>query len=217
MIHGNDIEYDYDFMSSRRKKIIEYISKIYKEKNKKELNFFELEVKTLKNVVTSKKEKKKDANFSRMPVNNATNINTFLYGSQTLSDDKDGNLKKRDARSSTIFTRNKDIKEVKIEEFQILKVLGRGSFGKVCLVEYKPTKELYAMKSLKKDVLIDQDQIENTLLEKKILQTMEHNFLVELIFCFQTEERVYFVMPFLRGGELFQHLRNSRIFDEERY
>ena len=97
-----------------------------------------------------------------------------------------------------------------------MKVLGRGTFGKVCMVEYLPTKEIFAMKSLKKDVLIDQDQIENTLLEKKILQNFEHPFLVSLIFCFQTEERIYFIMPFLRGGELFQHLKRFRVFDEEK-
>jgi serine/threonine protein kinase len=119
-------------------------------------------------------------------------------------------------RSQTLFTRRQDIKEVFLEEFNVLKVLGRGSFGKVCLVEFTPTKEIYAMKSLKKDVLIDQDQIENTLLEKKILQSMEHPFIVGLVFCFQTEERVYFIMPFMRGGELFQHLRRFRIFDEEK-
>jgi serum/glucocorticoid-regulated kinase 2 len=98
----------------------------------------------------------------------------------------------------------------------VLKVLGRGSFGKVCLVEYIYTKEIYAMKSLKKYVLIDQDQIENTLLEKKILETFDHPFLVGLIFCFQTDERLYFIMPFLNGGELFQHLRKFRIFNEEK-
>jgi serine/threonine protein kinase len=76
---------------------------------------------------------------------------------------------------------------------------------------------MYAMKSLKKDVLIDQDQIENTLLEKNILQSIDHKFLVGLVFCFQTVERIYFIMPFLRGGELFQHLRKLRIFDEDKY
>ena len=123
---------------------------------------------------------------------------------------------KRSTKVGTLYTKRKDIKEVLLENFQVLKVLGRGSFGKVCLVEYKPTKELYAMKCLKKDVLIDQDQIENTLLEKKILETIDHPFLVELIFCFQTEERIYFVMPFLRGCKLFQHHRRFRIFDEEK-
>lgn len=88
---------------------------------------------------------------------------------------------------------------------------------KVMLVEYKSTKEIFAMKALKKDLLIDQDQIENVLLEKKILTDFEHPFLCSLIFCFQSLERVYFVMPFLRGGELFQLLRKQRIFDEEKY
>ena len=72
------------------------------------------------------------------------------------------------------------------------------------------------MKSLKKDVLLDQDQVESTLLEKKILESLDHPFLVGMVFCFQTEERIYFIMPFIRGGELFQHLRNFRFFDEEK-
>ena len=94
---------------------------------------------------------------------------------------------------------------------QIMKILGRGSFGKVSLVQYKATGEYYAMKSLKKDVLLDQDQVESTILEKKILQSLDHPFLVGMIFCFQTVERIYFVMPFIRGGELFQHLREAKI------
>jgi serine/threonine protein kinase len=94
--------------------------------------------------------------------------------------------------------------------------LGRGSFGKVCLVEHTTKKELYAMKSLKKDVLLSQEQVENTLQEKIILSTMKHPFLVSLAFCFQTQDRIYFIMSFMRGGELFEHLRKFRIFDEEK-
>ena len=71
------------------------------------------------------------------------------------------------------------------------------------------------MKSLKKDVLLDEDQVESTLLEKNILQSIKHPFLVGMSFCFQTEERVYFVLPFIRGGELFQHLRKSKYFPEK--
>ena len=118
--------------------------------------------------------------------------------------------------SSTVFSSHKNVKNVKLEDFKILKVIGRGSFGKVCLVEYLPTHETYAMKSLKKDILIEQEQIENTLLEKEILQTIDYPLLCGLVFCFQTEERIYFVMPFLSGGELFQHLRKARAFSEEK-
>ena len=115
----------------------------------------------------------------------------------------------------TMFSSHKTIKEVNIEDFKILKVIGRGSFGKVCLVEYKPTKEVFAMKSLKKDLLIEEDQIESTILEKEILQNIDHPFLCRLIFCFQTEDRIFFVMPFLSGGELFQHIKKFKRFSEE--
>ena len=118
--------------------------------------------------------------------------------------------------STTVFSSHKNVKDVKLEDFKVLKVIGRGSFGKVNLVEYLPTHETYAMKSLKKDLLIEQEQIENTLLEKEILQTIDYPLLCGLVFCFQTEERIYFIMPFLSGGELFQHLRKFRTFDEDK-
>jgi len=145
---------------------------------------------------------------------NCISVSVFLYG--TKQDDSIQKKGARVTRTSTLYSKKKDITEVFLQDFKVLKVLGRGSFGKVCMVEYTKTKEIYAMKSLKKDVLLDQDQIENTLLEKKILQNLDHAFLVGLVFCFQTEERIYFIMPFLRGGELFQHLRKFRIFDEEK-
>ena len=106
-----------------------------------------------------------------------SSVNLFLSGQEEPIMDI---ASKRSTKVGTLYTKRKDIKEVLLENFQVLKVLGRGSFGKVCLVEYKPTKELYAMKSLKKDVLIDQDQIENTLLEKKILETIDHPSLSNL-------------------------------------
>jgi serum/glucocorticoid-regulated kinase 2 len=215
VIHGNESEYDYDYVSWRRKKIIECISKGFIEITKKEMKLCELEQKSLKNCVTTKKEKKKDPSYTRMSSMNIIPVCTYLYGTKV----DNNTLNKKSStivRSGTLYSKRKDINEVKLQDFKVMKVLGRGSFGKVCLVEYCPTKEIYAMKTLKKDVLIDQDQIENTLLEKKILESLDHPFLVGLTFCFQTEERLYFVMPFLRGGELFQHLRKFRIFDEEK-
>ena len=114
----------------------------------------------------------------------------------------------------TIFSTHKTVKNVGVNDFKIVKVIGRGSYGKVCLVEFTQTKELFAMKSLKKNVLLDEDQVESTLLEKNILQSLDYPFLVGMVFCFQTEERVYFVLPFIQGGELFQHLRKYKYFPE---
>ena len=98
----------------------------------------------------------------------------------------------------------------------IKKVIGRGSFGKVFLVQKKGTQEVYAMKSLRKDVILDYDQVESTKLEKEILMQADHPFLVGMSYVFQTEPKIFFVMRFVRGGELFMHLRNATRFPEER-
>ena len=140
----------------------------------------------------------------------------LLQKSQTIGEVNKNGVVMPKSDSNTVFSNHKNVKEVKLEDFKVLKVIGRGSFGKVNLVEYLPTHETFAMKSLKKDILIEQEQIENTLLEKEILQSIDYPFLCGLVFCFQTEERIYFIMPFLNGGELFQHLRKFRTFDEDK-
>ena len=72
------------------------------------------------------------------------------------------------------------------------------------------------MKSLRKDTILDYDQVESTLLEKDILQKADQPFLVGMEYVFQTEMKIFFVMKFIRGGELFMHLRKKRQFSEER-
>ena len=118
--------------------------------------------------------------------------------------------------SKTLYQKGKNGgKEVTLNDFTIRKVIGRGSFGKVFLVEKKDTQQIYAMKSLRKDVLIDYDQIENTKLEKEILLRADHPFLVGMDYVFQTDQKIFFVMRFVRGGELFMHLSRVRRFPEE--
>ena len=220
VIHGNDIEYDYQYLNQERNLIICLIAIFYQKATGKPLKLCEVQEKTLKNFVTGKKEKKKDNSFSKMDEKFIIDTNDFIAQNKKeisgggKGSGGDGDNKKK--RGNTIFSKHKTIKTVSLEDFETKKVLGRGSFGKVCLVQYKPTKEYYAMKSLKKDVLLDQEQVESTILEKKILQTLDHPFLVGMVFCFQTEERIYFVMPFIRGGELFQHLRTEKFFKEDK-
>lgn len=84
------------------------------------------------------------------------------------------------------------------------------------LVEKKDTKDIYALKSLRKEEIIDKDQVEHTKTEKMILEHVNYPFLVNLVYAFQTPEKIFFVMQFMKGGELFQHLRNSKRFDEPR-
>lgn len=209
VIHGQEAEYDYDYVSSKRRIIVEILAKAYEQITQNDLKICLLDDKSLKSVVTCKPDKKKDPTYSKMPKDNHININEFLYG-------KKHSLNHRESAIIKEVYISKENKSVHIDDFQIISVVGRGSFGKVCLVEYKNTGELYAMKSIQKDVLIDSEQIDNTLLEKKILESIKHPFLCSLVFCFQTEDRIYFIMNFIRGGELFQHLKKSKIFDEER-
>ena len=211
IIHCAELDHDYDYVSQNKIKIIQILAESYKAETQQDLPFVKTDAKSIKNYVTAKGDKKKDKFHSKFNKNNLYNINTYI---EECSIDNDPPKPKK--RSNTIFSKHRSVTEVRLEDFKILKVIGRGSYGKVCLVEYIPTKELYAMKSLKKDVLLDEDQVQSTLLEKKILETIEHPFLVGMVWCFQTEERIYFVMPFIRGGELFQHLKKERIFDEDK-
>lgn len=119
-------------------------------------------------------------------------------------------------RADTMFQRNKEDKAVDLKDFAIKSVIGRGSFGKVFLVQRVGYQQVYAMKSLRKDTILDYDQVESTLLEKDILQKADHPFLVGMEFVFQTDLKIFFVMKFVRGGELFMHLRKARQFSEER-
>ena len=164
IIHGNNEEYDYYYISQDRNIIICIIARLYEINNGKPLKICEVQEKTLNNFITSKKDKKADSKKTKMDVKYLIDTKKFL----------DENMKEllidpssKGKKSGTIFSKHQTIKHVSLEDFQIMKVIGRGSFGKVCLVQYKKTKELYAMKSLKKDVLLDQDQVESTLLEKK--------------------------------------------------
>ena len=105
---------------------------------------------------------------------------------------------------------------VSMEDFNVLRVLGRGAFGKVMLVQKKNNDEIYAIKVIKKENIIDQEQIEHTKTEKIIMENFDNPFLVKLYYAFQTFDKIYFVMNFLSGGELFQHLKREKRFSENR-
>lgn len=103
-----------------------------------------------------------------------------------------------------------------LEDFEMLKVLGKGTFGKVMLGREKSTDCVYAIKLLRKDVILAKDEVEHTLTENRVLQSAKHPFLTELKFSFQTEDRLIFVMEYVNGGELFFHLSRDKVFSETR-
>merc|ERR1712000_657914 len=88
--------------------------------------------------------------------------------------------------------------------------------GKVMQVKKKDDGQIYAMKVLRKEAIIARKQVDHTRAEKAILQKIDHPFIVKLNYAFQTEEKLYMVLDFVNGGELFFHLKKEGKFSEER-
>ncbi|KAF2705700.1 kinase-like protein [Pleomassaria siparia CBS 279.74] len=103
-----------------------------------------------------------------------------------------------------------------IEEFELLKVVGRGSFGKVMQVMKHDTHRIYALKTIRKAHIISRSEVAHTLAERSVLAQINNPFIVPLKFSFQSPEKLYLVLAFVNGGELFHHLQKEQRFDINR-
>lgn len=104
-------------------------------------------------------------------------------------------------------------------DFEILKLIGKGTFGQVYQVRKKDTQRIYAMKVLQKKVIVQKKEVAHTVGERNILvrtATTESPFIVGLKFSFQTPSELYLVTDYMSGGELFWHLQKEGRFDERR-
>jgi len=107
--------------------------------------------------------------------------------------------------------------KLSVKHFSLLRVLGKGSFGKVVLVRKKlgvTVGGVYAMKVLRKSHLLRRRQIERTKTERRVLGRLDHVFIMKLHYAFQSQEKLYLVLDYCPGGELFFHLSRYRRFPE---
>lgn len=100
-------------------------------------------------------------------------------------------------------------------DFEHLKVLGQGTYGKVLLVKEKSTGRLYAQKQLKKaSMIVEEKKIQQTKTEKEILESVRHPYIVKLFYALQDHDKLYLILEYAQGGELYHHLSNQAMLSE---
>jgi serine/threonine protein kinase len=108
------------------------------------------------------------------------------------------------------------LKRIGIGDFTKLSLIGRGTYGKVFLVRKNDDQRLFAMKAMSKQLLCDYRQIEQAKVEKDVLLRTNHPFLVCAHFTFQTDSKLFLILDYVPGGELFLRLKQEYRFSESR-
>ena len=137
--------------------------------------------------------------------------NRQIDSNKKLSSSKGYNEKIKDAYQSKEF-KNK----VTLNDFQIIKLLGKGAFGKVLLVYNEELKKYFAMKTLRKDYIKKNQQTKHTKEERKILEKIDYPFISKLYYAFQNEKKLFMITEYMPGGEMFYHLHMNDHFNENK-
>ena len=104
---------------------------------------------------------------------------------------------------------------VNLDNFLLKTVIGKGSYAKVVLVKKKDSGEIFAMKILKKKNIEKRKQEEHVITERNVLAWLSHPFIIRMFYSFQNEKKLFFVLEYCAGGELFNLLQKRKQFSED--
>jgi serine/threonine protein kinase len=289
VIHGNQQEHDYLFLSKNKYIIIYIVEKVFEKLRGKQFDFIFTESSNLNNRMTTKKEKKENPKFSRMDDSelsdikqffkklyynkkgklvydrnydpfdddekipfirvrddNSNNIldygNDYAMGSFSISRGNRGTTKRvresvggsivimpSDKRSlgpiNTTVEENEEeeieedeevdddliIKSADLSDFNFICCIGKGRNSITYIAKGEKTDAIYAIKVSDKEKLLFNEAVESLKTEKKILSSLisDITFVVQMLYCFQTFDKIFFVYPFYRGGDLLTHMEKN--------
>jgi len=198
-------EYDYRYASDRRDQVVNLLQKVHTQITRKKLVSAQVDAAGLGRFAVTK------ARALAVPRKIQT-VKKFKHYGESL-DEKES--KEELAGEDILGVEGMSLDNVGLADFQFIKVLGRGAFGKVVLARKLDINQVFAIKILKKSLLSERDQLSWTRSWKQILEHVHHPFIMHLRWAFQTRSRIFLVMDFLRGGEVFSHLKQKRRFTEE--
>ena len=209
VIHVPD-EFDYRIINPQKDNLIKYILYALSTQGIDELLFYFNSDVELHKYTTHNSHKKKG--IKRNPQGE-----TMMMSLEKLKEFVDEKLRliQEDTNNTEMlisFLNN--FNKITIDDFTLMKIIGRGGFATVFLVEKKDTGELFALKSVKKLAIIEKNQFESIRREKEILHNANHPFLIGLKCAFSTPDKLFFLMPYIPGGDLSVHLRRRKRFDE---
>jgi serine/threonine protein kinase len=158
--------------------------------------------------------KNKSNLFYRISLNKKNQISNFAYQQDQvyLNSIENNNTNNNNSNNTNI---NPNSININFNDFDILKLLGQGSFGNVFLVKQKLSEKLFAMKVLNKEKIYKSKQVNQTKTERKILEKLDNPFIVKLYFAFQSKNRLFLVTEFIQGGELFEQIKLNLKLNEK--
>ena len=210
IIHGNQNEYDYLFISPRRTKIINILQNVYENLTQKDLLFCIKNDKDLSKLVVTKKDRKKNPHLFKIEKKELMSIKEFIDSDGSLSINTHPNSQKLEDE----FKKNNKYQEgITFSNFEVYSLIGQGNSANIYLATYNG--EMVSLKVIDKAYIYHNEMMDKIQLEKNILSSFqEEKFLCHMKFFFMTNTKICFVLPFYSGGDLYSLLEANGPFDE---